>query len=255
VMDEYTVRTAADDPALAHQIQDMIEEIWPRYITQASSPPGHPFKVDWWGVYKRWPQYQIALFDTDGETIIASANGQSIAWDGQAEDLPDEGWDWLIDQGLKDFNADLAPKTLCALSVTIRPDVRGKNLSRLMLELMRDFARRDGFTRMIVPVRPNFKERYPITPIDEYVSWRTDEGLPFDPWLRVHARMGARIVKPCPRAVTLGGTVAEWETWTNMKFPGSGDYVVPQLLAPLHVDRAADGCLHVEPNVWVVHEQ
>ena len=58
--------------------------------------------------------------------------------------------------------------------------------------------------------------------MDVYARWTTPEGLPFDPWLRVHARAGARIVKVCPESMIIPGTVAEWEEWTEMRFPASG---------------------------------
>jgi GNAT superfamily N-acetyltransferase len=250
----YTVRSTADDPALAGRMQDLIEAVWPRYITQGSSPPGHPFHIDWFGIHKRWPHYQIALFDSADGELVACANGLTLAWDGDEQNLPDEGWDWAMHQGELDYKAGLPPKTACALSVTIRSDVRGQNLSRTLLELLRQQAHADGLARLIVPVRPNLKARYPITPIEEYLTWTNEEGLPFDPWLRVHVRMKARVVKACPRAVSIGGTVAEWEGWTGMKFPGSGAYIVPEMLAPLQIDRAADQGLYVEPNVWVVHD-
>ena len=38
-----------------------------------------------------------------------------------------------------------------------------------------------------------------------------------------------------------------------MEFPESGEYVFPEGLAPLHVDRAADLGQYWEPNVWMVH--
>jgi hypothetical protein len=44
-------------------------------------------------------------------------------------------------------------------------------------------------------------------PIGRYVEWETRDRLPFDPWLRVHARLGARLVRPCPQAMTITGTV------------------------------------------------
>jgi len=50
--------------------------------------------------------------------------------------------------------------------------------------------------------------------------------LPFDPWLRVHVRKNAKIINVCKKAVEIKGTVNQWETWTNMKFPESGKYVV-----------------------------
>ena len=250
---DYTLRTVAEDPALAGQIQSMIEEFWPRYVVEAAPPAGHPFHADWMGIYRRWPRYQLALFAPDAGQMIASANGLTLAWDGPADELPDEGWEWVMHQAQLELAAGKTPKTACALGVTIRPDARGQNLSRQMLELLRAQAKADGFRRLIIPVRPNFKARYPLTPIEEYVRWTNAEGLPFDPWLRVHARLGAEIVRPCPRSTVFAGPVAGWEEWTGMKFPGSGDYVVPEMLALLHIDRAADQGIHIEPNVWVVH--
>jgi hypothetical protein len=65
--------------------------------------------------------------------------------------------------------------------------------------------------------------------------------------------MNARIIKPCSRAVSLGGNVAEWEDWAGMKFPATGVYIVPEMLSPLEIDRETDRGLYVEPNIWVVH--
>jgi hypothetical protein len=37
------------------------------------------------------------------------------------------------------------------------------------------------------------KHRYPLTPIDRYLSWRREDGTHLDPWLRTHERLGANI--------------------------------------------------------------
>lgn len=49
------------------------------------------------------------------------------------------------------------------------------------------------------------------------------------------------------------GTVAEWQTWSVMVFPDSGDYVIPDGLSTLRIDREADEGVYVEPNVWLQH--
>jgi hypothetical protein len=53
--------------------------------------------------------------------------------------------------------------------------------------------------------------------------------------------------------MAISGTVSEWESWTGMRFPESGEYIVPDALVPVIVDVAADRCDYVEPNVWMVH--
>ena len=97
------------------------------------------------------------------------------------------------------------------------------------------------------------KERYPVTPIERYVAWRREDGELFDPWMRVHERLGARVSTPLPTSLRITGTVAEWESWTGLAYPEDGDYVFPEGLATLHVDRARDLASYWEPNVWMVH--
>jgi len=54
-----------------------------------------------------------------------------------------------------------------------------------------------------------------------------------------------------PASMVMDCPVSEWEEWTGMRFPSDGDYVVPEMLAPLYV-RDGRG-RHVEPNVWLRH--
>jgi hypothetical protein len=49
------------------------------------------------------------------------------------------------------------------------------------------------------------------------------------------------------------GTVVEWETWTKLALPSTGDYVIPDGLAVLAVDREADLGVYHDPNVWMRH--
>jgi hypothetical protein len=118
---------------------------------------------------------------------------------------------------------------------------------------MRDTARDHGFEYLVAPVRPSWKARYPLVPIDRYVTWRIDDGRLFDPWLRAHANLGAELVRPCHESMTIPGTVAEWEEWAVMPFPESGSYVVPGALEPVLIDRERDQGTYVEPNVWMLH--
>jgi hypothetical protein len=57
---------------------------------------------------------------------------------------------------------------------------QGGGLSRLALEAMSDIAREHDLEALIAPVRPSWKERYPLTPIERYATWRRDDGLLFD---------------------------------------------------------------------------
>ncbi len=60
-------------------------------------------------------------------------------------------------------------------------------------------------------------------------------------------------MKVCHASMHIAGTVSDWENWTGMRFPESGDYVVPEALVPIRINREADTGLYLEPNVWMHH--
>ena len=72
------------------------------------------------------------------------------------------------------------------------------------------------------------------------ISWTRADGSAFDPWLRTHLRMGARLLGTHRASQTFTGTVRQWQEWSGLNLPGDGAYVIPDALAPLHVDLVAD---------------
>ena len=92
--------------------------------------------------------------------------------------------------------------TLCAIAAEVAPDARrGGRAGRAA---GRDALDRPAVTvcaALIAPVRPSWKERYPLAPIERYVTWRRDDGQLLDPWMRLHERLGARVAAPLPRSM------------------------------------------------------
>jgi hypothetical protein len=143
---------------------------------------------------------------------------------------------------------------LCALLISVPRSRQGRGASGTALRAMVELARAKGLEALIAPVRPSWKDRYPLVPIERYAAWRRDDGLPFDPWVRIHERAGGEILKPEPHSLRITGTVAEWEEWTGMAFPESGEYVFPGGLATVEIDREQDVGRYWEPNVWIRHQ-
>ena len=102
-------------------------------------------------------------------------------------------------------------------------------------------AKDNNLKSLIVPVRPTLKSRYPLTSFDQYVTWKRTDGSPFGPWLRVHWKLGASVLGIAPRAMTVEGPVEEWENWTDMVFPASGESVVEGALQPITIDHVNNG--------------
>jgi hypothetical protein len=66
-------------------------------------------------------------------------------------------------------------------------------------------------------------------------------------------RLGAELLAVANESLRITGTLAEWEEWTAMAFPDSGQYVIPRGQVLVTIDREADVGLYVEPDVWLRH--
>ena len=239
--------TIAEEPAAWRPADEMCSAAWPEFML-------HDRVADrcWSHLRLDWPHFQLVLLDGDGR-VAAAAQAAPLYWDGTDEGLP-EGWDAQFNQSVDERAAGRAPNTLGAIQICVAGNRRSGGLSRLMLDAMRGVAGDAGFRAVIACVRPTAKSRYPLMSIDDYAAWCRPDGLPFDPWLRVHARAGGRIVRGSPRSMTIEGTIAEWSKWTGMQFPVSGPYVVEGAVAPVDVDVAGDHAVYYDANVWTVHE-
>lgn len=209
---------------------------------------------NWHELFDRFSEYQFAMLDTESNRMAAMGNSLPFRWDKDLSDLPEGGWDWVFIKAVEDHKNGVNPNIQSAIQIAIHPDYQGQALSTKMVQAMRAIGETKGFQYLVAPVRPNEKSKYPLTNIDDYIIWKTGDGLPFDAWLRVHARIGATIIKPCHEAMTIRGTRAEWEEWIGMKFPQSGRYVIPGALNPIEMDIENNEGSYIEPNVWMVHE-
>jgi hypothetical protein len=235
------VVTARERPDVLDRAWEATRDVIPEYNNH-----GDVLNRYWGRLIEELPDFQFHL--VDGDEIFARARSLPVRWDGTCADLP-AGIDGAIARGFDEGGANV----LCALVIMVPKVLQGRGVSRVALEGMIAIARAHGLEALIAPVRPSWKERYPLTPIERYAAWRRDDGLLFDPWLRVHERLGAETLRPEPQSLRITGTVAEWEAWTEMAFPESGEYVFPGGLATLSVDRDADLGGYWEPNVWMRH--
>lgn len=243
---ESKIVSLAEQPELTESHENLGSGVWPTFMLH--DPIGNKH----WGKLFDWfATFQLSLFLKD--EMIAIANSIPLRWDLPIEELPEEGWDWAILKGVEDYKNDIKPNVLSALQISIKKEYQGKGLSSYMVRQFKRLAAKHGMDYVIAPVRPNRKSDYPLQSIDQYISWEMSNGLPIDPWLRVHVRVGGKIIKPCHRAMEIKGSLQEWESWTGMKFPDSGEYVVNGALIPITIDQAKDKGIYIEPNVWVWH--
>ena len=238
----------SERPELWPDHGELFDDIWPEYNTH-----GQELSYYWAQLYDVFPEWQFLLYDPEDETVLAEGNTIPVAWDGTDAGLG-PGIDVTIAGGFELREAGGQPTAVCALAAKIPPRHQGRRLSAPLLKAMAGLASDASLGHLIAPVRPSHKDRYPITPIERYVRWTRPDGSPFDPWMRVHTQLGARIGPAIPRSLHITGTVGQWESWTQLRFPETGDYVFPAGLATVRIDRARDLGEYWEPNIWIIHQ-
>lgn len=237
----------ADHPRLAGGFWDLTE-LWPTFMLE------DPIADLYFSQLDRHPDHVLLAVDGEGQ-VLARALGVPFAMGAAVRrpELPPNGWDGVIRWSWLDQVADRPPTHLSALEITVAPAARGTGLAVRMLDALRDSARGRGLQGYVAPVRPSRKHLEPAVDMASYAARTREDGLPEDPWLRLHVRAGGRIVGVCPTSMTIAGTLAQWRGWTGHPFDGGGPIEVEGTLAPVHVDSANDHAVYVEPNVWVAH--
>ena len=240
-----TTTTLAERPDLISEIAGLLSTRWPTFML--AGHPGHD--VDLEELLTAVPQHQVLVLD-EHDRLQAAGLSVPISWDGTVADLP-QGWDDAVTRSARLLASDEPRNAACALSITVAPAASGRGLAARVVRALREAAREAGAHALLAPVRPVLKPRYPLVEMAEYTRWRTDDGQHFDPWLRLHVRLGGQVLGVCEASMTITDSVEEWSTWIDDALPGQGAFVVPGALAPLVVERGNG--TYVEPNVWVLH--
>jgi hypothetical protein len=198
----------------------------------------------------RYPELQLLALDA--EQVLARLNAVPFRWSGADADLPELGWDHALGMA---FRPDM-PTGATAVSLIearMHPDARSRGLSADLLVAAREHVGRLGYRDLLAPIRPTLKHLEPDTPMTDYLARTRPDGTAHDPWLRTHLRVGGRVAKVCPAAMTIAGSLEEWRQWTALAFDRSGPTYVDGALNPVHVSVENDYAVYVEPNVWIHH--
>ncbi|MEA2023750.1 MAG: N-acetyltransferase [Actinomycetota bacterium] len=237
--------TLAERPDLEDAIWDLTT-VWPRFMLE------DPIANLYYGNLNAWFEHSlVALIDG---TVAARAFSAAFSMDVPGrEALPVDGWDGVVRWAHMDHLTERTATNASALEIVVAQDLHGTGIATRMVEAMIRNVDRLGFRELVAPVRPSLKHLEPRTPMRDYVARVRPDGLPEDPWMRIHARLGAETLSVCPTSMTIRGTIDEWAQWTGTAFERNGDADVAGALVPVHVDVDQDHAVYVEPNVWMRH--
>jgi GNAT superfamily N-acetyltransferase len=245
---EISIHRLDQRPDLIGRVYE-VDATWPVFMSK--DPVANAL---YWQVAAAFP-HLCAVATDEHDKVVAAGRAVPFALGAPGRGtLPDGGLDRVMIWAFDDRFDDVRPDTACAVEIAIGRDRQGTGLSHRMLAAMRDAVRAAGLTTLVAPVRPNAKHHQPRLPMAEYIAMLRDDGLPEDPWLRVHVRAGGRILRVAPTSMVMVGSLAQWRAWTGLPFDRTGDVIVPLALVPVHCDVEHDHAVYVEPNVWVEHK-
>lgn len=245
-MSDLEVVTTSERHDLDDEARAAFRQEWPEFIFHDPLVREYIERVEAY-----FPFYDVMLLDQG--VVVAGGWGVPLAWDGTVEGLPEGGYDGAMVSAVTGHEGSVQPDTLCVMAAAVRRDRQRGGLAGQVLSALRERAPGGGLQKIIAPVRPALKPRYPLTSMERFATWTRPDGLHIDPWVRTHQRLGATILGPALDSMIVKGTVAEWEEWAAMAFPESGQYVVPDALDLVDIDRERDRGTYSEPNLWMRH--
>jgi len=237
----YTLKERYD---LIEQVKELNRNAWPEFLKEGEI-------YHWHSLFETFSDFQVLLCYPN-DNLVAVGFSVPITWNGSLQDIPSTIEDILL-RALDVLDKKEAPTTLSAVAAIVSKPNQNQGLSSAVLMEIKKLAKSHKLKEIIIPVRPTWKEHYPLTSIERYAEWTRSDGTPFDPWLRVHWRLGAKQLQVAQNTLMVKGTVTQWESWTNMSFIDSGRYIVPGALQPVTIDKEKDVGLYEDPNVWVIH--
>ena len=223
--EKYSVCSASNYSEAFYEIENLHKDTWPDFFK------GSQVIKDYWSkLYVEFPEYQFCLVNQKDE-VVAAINTIPIKWSGNKDDVP-SGWD----DGLKKAFSTDNKNTLFILAGAIKASEKGKKLSYEILKLAKNISFVLGFSHVLAPVRPVFKKDFKDKSLEEYAKLKTANNFPFDPWLKVHEKIGGKIVSYCNESQFVEGTLEQWKLWTGNTFKKSGLYNVNDAMQKIEIN-------------------
>lgn len=239
----------ADDPRALRNLESLYNKVWLSNLPPSRSAHLIP------RIILNFSKYILLAYDSKAkDSLLAYASAVPFHGPEDINDLPDSGYDGAIEDAFANLDRGIEPNMLCAVSITVDSKSRGRNLSSIMAESLVDLAKDCGFKNLVVPIRPPEKANYINMDMMEYAQKLQLDGRPFDYWIRLHHKLGARIVKVCYNSMVMSHDIETWEKVTGLKFTETKNYIIPNALAPLEVKYEENIAIMREPNIWMSYK-
>jgi GNAT superfamily N-acetyltransferase len=243
----YKIKLLNNDKNLSNKHWEIVKTIWPQLMLNSKVA-----KTYWNKLEEYFPEYQVFLLDKKNH-IIGFSNTIPFSWKRKISQLPDTGWDWLIEKGIDDHEKGAAPNCLGGLQVGISKHYQGKGYSKIIIKEVINICKISGYKHFVIPLRPTYKSRYPLISMKKYIRWKKGNKI-FDPWIRTHINCGAKIIKLCKKSMTFTGSIKDWREWSGIDIIDNGKYIIEGALKPVFINVKKNKGVYYDENIWISYE-
>ena len=194
-------------------------------------------------------EYQQFLISEDSD-LIGFINTIPFQFNQPWSELPDTGWDWMLEKSILDYEVKLKPNYVGALQVVVRKKYQNQGYSKVILKQAKQILKDLGFEHLVIPIRPTLKHLHPNMSMDDYIDMKAEKKI-YDPWIRTHIMGGAEIIKVCNWSMTVVGEIKLWEQIMGKILANSGEYILEGALTPITIDVENNRGEYIEPNIWI----
>lgn len=240
--------------------------------TKIDPPDLYTLEEKTWAPWLRKPQKNfetITKIFSDGQRKITNTKGDVIAmvstnrinWDGNIATLPT--WDSVAGGSIElgDFSETYVNdgNTLDIMSISVDPEMQGKGLATILFREVLNMAEYFGVEHLICSFRPcgygKFKLQSGNNPVSftEYCGLTKEDGLPWDPWLRIATRYGMVPLRIEKAAITVEVSKSTFEEYkqtynkNNWSLNSEGKWECGEAGTwTVNGDKA----IYSEPNLW-----
>jgi acyl carrier protein len=102
-------------------------------------------------------------------------------------------------------------------------------------------------------VRPTGKSERPDVEFADWCARRRMDGTAEDPWIRLHERVGGRVLTVGHASQRVVAPLEDWERWAGRRLDGETSVHVAGTLGPVILDHATRVGVYEEPCLWMEH--
>nr|WP_280935049.1 GNAT family N-acetyltransferase [Aquimarina sp. 2201CG14-23] len=205
----------------------------------------------WSTLEKYFPHTQLFMVNEDNN-LIGFMNIVPVFWDQPLKELPDKGWDWLVQRSIYDYENNIQPNSLGGLQIVITKKFQRKGFSKLLISKAKEIKQNLGLINFVIPIRPVFKHKFPKMKMVDYLEFKKDQNI-YDPWIRTHLNAGAKIISVCKNSMNVKGDIVFWQGLLNKKIVESGSYKIKGALNLVTIDIEKDFGEYREENIWIAY--